>query len=56
MKTPLVRTNAKGEAGEWRPASWDEALGLVADKYEEVAADDPKLVLWQKGRSKAKNF
>ncbi|MFQ5523817.1 MAG: molybdopterin-dependent oxidoreductase [Acidimicrobiia bacterium] len=56
VKTPLVRTNAKGVSGEWRRASWDEALGLVAAKYKEVAAEDPKLVLWQKGRSKAKGF
>lgn len=56
VKTPLVRTNAKGQAGEWRTATWDEALDLVADKYADVAAEDPKLVLWQKGRSKAKNF
>ncbi len=56
VKTPLIRTNAKGVTGEWRRASWDEALDLVAAKYDEVAADDPKLVLWQKGRSKAKDF
>ncbi|MFV1960961.1 MAG: molybdopterin-dependent oxidoreductase, partial [Acidimicrobiia bacterium] len=56
VKTPLMRTNAKGVTGEWRRASWDEALDLVAAKYAEVAADDPKLVLWQKGRSKAKDF
>ena len=56
VKTPLMRTNAKGVSGEWRSASWDEALDLVANKYVEVAADDPKLVLWQKGRSKAKDF
>ena len=56
VKTPLVRTNAKGETGQWRQATWDEALDMVADKYAEVAADDPKQVLWQKGRSKAKSF
>ncbi|MDH3305922.1 MAG: molybdopterin-dependent oxidoreductase [Acidimicrobiia bacterium] len=56
VKTPLVRTNAKGESGEWRQAGWDEALDLVAAKYAEVAAEDPKLVLWQKGRSKAGDF
>ena len=56
VKTPLVRTNAKGVPGEWRKASWDEALAMVAAKYKEVAAEDPKLVLWQKGRSKAKGF
>lgn len=56
VKKPLVRTNAKGKTGEWRTASWDEALEMVAAKYAEVAADDPKQVLWQKGRSKAKEF
>ncbi|NND73793.1 MAG: molybdopterin-dependent oxidoreductase [Ilumatobacter sp.] len=56
VKTPLIRTNEKGVAGEWRRASWDEALELVAAKYAEVAADDPSQVLWQKGRSKAKDF
>jgi anaerobic selenocysteine-containing dehydrogenase len=56
VKTPLVRTNDKGATGEWRRASWDEALDLVAAKSAAVAADDPKQVLWQKGRSKAKDF
>ena len=56
VKTPLVRVNGKGVTGEWRKASWDEALDMVATKYAEVAAEDPKLVLWQKGRSKAKEF
>ena len=52
VKTPLVRTNEKGVRGEWRQASWDEALTLVSDKIKEVRAKDPKLILWQKGRSK----
>ncbi|GIU92756.1 MAG: molybdopterin oxidoreductase molybdopterin-binding subunit [Acidimicrobiia bacterium] len=56
VKTPLIRTNAKGEPGAWRRASWDEALDLVATKVKEVLEEDPKLVLWQKGRSKAKDF
>lgn len=56
VKTPLIRTNAKGGPGEFRPASWDEALSLVAANVREVMDDDPKLVLWQKGRSKAKKF
>lgn len=54
VTTPLVRTNEKGRRGEWRQASWDEALGLVAEQVKETRARDPKLVLWQKGRSKAK--
>lgn len=56
VKTPLIRVNDKGATGEWRKASWDEALDLIAAKYEEVASEDPSLVLWQKGRSKAKDF
>lgn len=56
VKWPLIRTNAKGQTGEWRQASWEEALDMVADKVKEVRERDPKLVLWQKGRSKAKDF
>jgi anaerobic selenocysteine-containing dehydrogenase len=33
---PLVRTGAKGE-GQFRPASWDEAIGLVADRFRTIA-------------------
>ena len=56
VKTPLIRTNAKGETGEWRQASWGEALALVAERVNEVRERNPKMVLWQKGRSKAKDF
>jgi anaerobic selenocysteine-containing dehydrogenase len=56
VKTPLIRTNAKGATGEWREASWDEALALTAGKVNEVRARNPKMVLWQKGRSKAGKF
>jgi anaerobic selenocysteine-containing dehydrogenase len=56
VQWPLIRTNEKGVTGEWRRASWGEALDLVAVKVNEVRERDPKLVLWQKGRSKAKDF
>ena len=56
VKWPLIRTNGKGVTGEWRRATWDEALDLVATKVNEVRERNPKLVLWQKGRSKAKDF
>ncbi|MEX2557693.1 MAG: molybdopterin-dependent oxidoreductase [Actinomycetota bacterium] len=56
VKTPLIRTNEKGATGRWRKASWDEALSLVAAKVQEVRAKDPKLVLWQKGRSKSEEL
>ena len=35
VMTPLVRTGAKG-AGEFRPASWDEALDLVAARVRDA--------------------
>jgi anaerobic selenocysteine-containing dehydrogenase len=56
VKTPLIRTNGKGVQGEFRSASWDEALELVAERMNEVIARDPRLLIWQKGRSKAKKF
>ncbi|MCB2187134.1 MAG: molybdopterin-dependent oxidoreductase [Deltaproteobacteria bacterium] len=34
---PLIRTGARG-GGEWRPASWDEALDYVADGLAQVIA------------------
>ncbi|MCS7173499.1 MAG: molybdopterin-dependent oxidoreductase [Armatimonadetes bacterium] len=56
IKTPLIRTNDKGVPGQWRRATWDEALRLVAARIQEVRAKNPKLVLWQKGRGKAPAF
>jgi anaerobic selenocysteine-containing dehydrogenase len=56
VKAPLKRLNAKGQHGEWQEISWDEALTLVAEKIKEYRAKDPKLIVWQKGRSKAKKF
>src|SRR5450755_125845 len=35
--TPLVRTGPKG-AGEFRAASWDEALDLVAERLRDAEA------------------
>ncbi|MBI2874940.1 MAG: molybdopterin-dependent oxidoreductase [Firmicutes bacterium] len=56
VKTPLVRTNEKGVTGKWRQASWDEALSLVGEKIKEVRTRDKRLLIWQKGRSKAESF
>ncbi len=56
VKAPLVRTNGKGIPGKWRQVSWDEALGLVAERIKEVRARDKRLLIWQKGRSKAEAF
>ncbi|MEY4173548.1 MAG: putative dimethyl sulfoxide reductase chain YnfE precursor [Actinomycetota bacterium] len=35
--TPLIRTGAKG-AGEFRSATWDEALGLIAGRVQRTMA------------------
>jgi anaerobic selenocysteine-containing dehydrogenase len=37
LRHPLVRTGRKGE-GAFRPASWDEAVGLVAERLGGVVA------------------
>ena len=42
--TPLVRTGPKG-VGAFRPASWDEALDLVAARIGAALADDPATVV-----------
>lgn len=36
LQTPLIRTNSKSEAPQWREASWDEAYDLVAKKFKEA--------------------
>lgn len=43
LKTPLIRTNGKGVHGEWKEASWDEALTLVANKIQEARNRDKRL-------------
>jgi len=53
LKSPMVRTNAKGEPGTWRKVSWDEAITLVAERANEVRARDKRAFVWQKGRSKS---
>src|SRR5262245_23747038 len=37
LLAPLGRAGAKG-SGQWRPASWDEALGLIADRLATIRA------------------
>ncbi|GBD23303.1 Polysulfide reductase chain A [bacterium HR29] len=53
VRRPLIRTNEKGVPGEFREATWDEAIALVAERIKAARAKDPKLVVWQKGRSKS---
>jgi formate dehydrogenase major subunit len=35
LKTPMIRTGD----GDFREASWDEALDLVADKFKQIIAE-----------------
>lgn len=52
LKTPLIKEN-----GEFREASWDEALDLVANKLNEVKAEDPnKLGFYACARSPNENI
>jgi thiosulfate reductase/polysulfide reductase chain A len=37
-QSPMIRTGPRG-SGQWRRASWDEALDLVADRLMEVVAE-----------------
>lgn len=52
ITAPLIRTNGKGQPGDWRQASWDEALDLVAARFHEAQAKDPRLVAMVSGRGK----
>jgi len=44
VMTPLIRSGPKG-TGEFRSATWDEALDLVAGRIQEALADDPATVV-----------
>ena len=37
LKYPLLRTNPKGQPGEFKRISWDEAFSFIADKLKEIA-------------------
>ncbi len=43
---PMIRTGARG-AGQWKRATWDEALDYVADKLKNIIeAHGPQSFLW----------
>lgn len=37
LTTPLIRTGSKGK-GEFRPAPWDEAIAMIADRWRSIIA------------------
>jgi anaerobic selenocysteine-containing dehydrogenase len=45
LTRPLVRTGAKG-SGTFAPISWDEALDLVAEKFNEAEARYGSEAIW----------
>jgi formate dehydrogenase alpha subunit len=50
LKTPLIREN-----GAFRPASWDEALDLVADKFKKTVEADGAKAIYGVGSPRATN-
>jgi thiosulfate reductase/polysulfide reductase chain A len=36
LKFPMLRTNAKGEPGQFKRISWDEAFTYIADKLKAI--------------------
>ncbi|MEM4311759.1 MAG: molybdopterin-dependent oxidoreductase [Nitrososphaerales archaeon] len=56
IKSPLKRVNEKGIPGKWIEVSWDEALDIISKKLKEIMERNPKLIIWQKGRSKQESI
>ena len=51
LKKPLIRAGERGE-GKWRPASWDEAFDLAANKLLETKTKyGPQGTLWSSTES-----
>lgn len=38
LRQPLIRTGARGKA-QWKTASWDEAIGHVADRLQKIKSE-----------------
>ncbi|MET0481639.1 MAG: molybdopterin oxidoreductase family protein [Aestuariivirgaceae bacterium] len=55
LSTPLLRTGPRG-SGEFRPISWDEALGLATDWLGEVRRKDPKRLAFFTGRDQSQSL
>lgn len=55
IKWPLERTNAKGIPGQFKQITWAAALARLKTELNDCKTNNKRL-LWQKGRSKAKDF
>ena len=38
LRTPLRRIGPKGNADRWEPTTWDDAIGEIADRWQEIIA------------------
>jgi anaerobic selenocysteine-containing dehydrogenase len=56
IKAPLIRVNEKGIRGKFREASWEEALSAVGKNIKDARAKDPRLVIFDTGRSDEDNY
>ena len=45
LKQPLRRTGPKG-SGQFAPISWDDALDLVAEKFQQAEQKDGSQAVW----------
>ncbi len=53
VKAPLKRVNEKGQHGEWKEISWEQAMREIGEDIRAKLDDDPRRVIWQIGRKKA---
>ncbi|MFQ5574125.1 MAG: molybdopterin-dependent oxidoreductase, partial [Terriglobia bacterium] len=57
IKTPLKRTNKRGEKGEWRQITWEEAVDEVAERLNKIRnSGDPGRFCFHQGRNRFGQF
>lgn len=56
VKAPLKRTNEKGQHGEWKQLSWEQAMDEIGTDLRSKLDDDPRRLIFQKGRPKAQQW
>lgn len=55
LTQPLLRVGPRG-AGEFRPISWDEALGLAAEWLRKIRERNPRELAFFTGRDQSQSF
>lgn len=56
VKAPLKRTNEKGQHGEWEQITWEQAKAEIGSDLRSKLDDDPRRVMFQKGRGKSEQW